>query len=175
MDIPGREVGPGAAPRVLMLDPHRASGRGWLRRVSAAARLNARLLVRAEHVLSGPQGPALPAARIQIQNRSGLGGERGVPREDPAPIAPGPNGILTQPAPNGGPADLGHQALGQDRPPQGHPRPTGQRHAAAVGQFTRQRLHGDDHAGGKSGLGARHGVARRAPVSARGRSACATG
>ena len=174
MDIPRREVGPRAASGVLMLDPHRAPGRGWLRWVPAPTRLDARLLVRAEDVLPGAQAPAQPAARIQIQDGPGLGGERGVPREDPAPIAPGANGILAQPPPNRRPTDLGHQALRQDRPAQRRPRPPGQRHAAAMRQLTRQRLHGDDDAGGKSGLGARRGAARRAPGGARGRSACAT-
>jgi hypothetical protein len=172
--IPDREVGPGATARVLMLDPHRTARRGGLRRVATHARLNARLLVRAEDVLSAAQGPALPAAGVQIQNQPRLGREGRVPREEPASIPPGPNSILTQPAPNRGAADLGHQTLGQNRPAQRGPRPTGQRHPAPAGQLTRQRLDGDDDAGGKSGLGARLGAARRAPGGATGRSACAT-
>ena len=65
----------------------------------AAAGLNAGLLIGRDDELIFLQGFAFPLTAIQIQNASRLGGKIRIPRKNPTPVIPGPNGILMQPAP----------------------------------------------------------------------------
>src|SRR3990172_7599100 len=67
--------------------------------------LDGRLLVGADDVLVGPEWLALPAAAIEIEDAPGLGLELGIAREEPGAVRPGPQGVLAQPAPDGGQAD----------------------------------------------------------------------
>jgi hypothetical protein len=72
----------------------------WQARLQSTARLNAGLLVGAEHVLVGPQRLALPAAGVQVQHRAGQLEEVRVARKDPALMAPRAQRVVHQPAPD---------------------------------------------------------------------------
>ena len=76
----------------------------------APAGLDAGLLVGAQHVVARPQGGAAPAPLIEIQDAAGFEGEGRIAREDPAAMAPGPQCILAEPAPQGRPANLRYQS-----------------------------------------------------------------
>lgn len=76
----------------------------------AAAGLDAGLLIGRDHELIGAQRFSIPLAGVQIQDASGFDGELGVARKDPAPMLPGTDGILIEPAPDGLVADCCHQA-----------------------------------------------------------------
>ena len=78
-----------------------------------------------------------------------------VAREDPAAVAPGPNGVLGQPAPERGLADGRDEPAAQDLALDLGDAEARQREAVLVGQLTGQRLNRDDDAGGKSGPAAR--------------------
>ena len=173
MDVPRGQIGPGPAARILVFHLHGRSGAGRLRRMATQARLDAGLLVRREHVRGRPQGDPRPEAGIEVEDRGGLGSEVRVPREEPTPVAPGAQRIGLQPAGDGRAAYCRHQALGQDLLTQGRVGPAGQGHAAPGGQFTRERLDGDDHAGGESGLGARRAAAPPARTGAGARTGAA--
>jgi hypothetical protein len=64
----------------------------------APARLDARLLVGAEHKITRPQRFVLPSTLIQVQDAAGLDGKSGVAGEDPAAMAPRPQRVLAEPA-----------------------------------------------------------------------------
>ena len=64
MDIPSRQVGPGALAKVLVLDAHGAVGSRRQSRVFAAAGLNAGFLVRRNDVVIDAQWSALPSALV---------------------------------------------------------------------------------------------------------------
>src|SRR5688572_9169336 len=112
MDIPGGEIGPGAGPLIFVLDPDRLARPRRQRGMLAPARLDAGLLVGAQHIVAPSQGNPLPAPLIEIEDAAGFGSEVWIAREDPAAMAPGPQRILAEPAPQGRAADLSHQALG---------------------------------------------------------------
>src|SRR5664280_933879 len=105
MDVPGGEVGERALALVLVLDPARASGCRRRPGMDPRPGLNARLLVGADDVLVGAQRFTLPAAAIEIEDAPGFPFEVGIAGEDPAPVRPGPQGVLAQPAPDGRRAD----------------------------------------------------------------------
>ena len=140
MDVPRGQVGPRAAALVLVLDVHRAAGGGWQGGVPAAAGLDARFLVGRQDVLIGPQGLALPRAGVEIQDPPGLGRKRRVAREDPTAMAPRAQGVLAEPAPQRGLADLGDQPWATaaccrsrtDQRARGSPRCVGSSHARAL-------------------------------------------
>ena len=114
VDIPGGQVGPGAAAGVFVLHtqgPARPGGGGWM---AAQAGLEGGLLVGADHVLAGAESFAFELAGVEIEDPTGLGAEVGVAGEDPAPMAPGPDGVLRQPLPDGGTGDAGHEAAVDD-------------------------------------------------------------
>jgi hypothetical protein len=79
-------------------------------------RLDARLLIGGEYILRRAEWPPLPPAFIEIEDAACLDGEGRVAREDPAPRVPGADGVSMEPAPDGGPADLGDQALREHFP-----------------------------------------------------------
>ena len=58
---------------------------------------------------------AIAAFDAEIENRSGLAGKVRIAGKDPAPAAPGMQGVLVQPAPDGHAADGGHDAGGPPR------------------------------------------------------------
>ena len=62
-------------------------------------RLNAGLLVRRDHVVARPQGVPVPAALVQIPDWVGALGEPRVAGKQPTPMAPWPDRIRIQPAP----------------------------------------------------------------------------
>ena len=140
----GQRAGPDAHPR----RPSRPR-----RRMTAATRLNARLLIGGDHKLVGGQGVLLPDALVEIQDPPGLGRKRRIARKDPAAVEPRPNRVVVQPAPDRAAAN------GRDQPgPLGFRRqladaPAGQRALDAGGPLTRERFNGDDDLWGKK-LGA---------------------
>jgi len=154
-DIPRREVGPRAFPLVLVLHSHRTTGGSGQRGVNPLSSLDAGLLVRRDDAVGCGQRPALPASRIEIKNAVRLLLKRGVPRKDPRPVGPWPDGVLSQPAPQGRLADGRHKATPDHLPLDIRDTEARQRKAALVGELTRQCLNRHYDAGGKSGLGAR--------------------
>ena len=173
-DVPGGEVGEGARSFVLVLDPDRLARPGRRPWVDPSPGLDARLLVGGHDVLVGAESTALPAAGIQIEDRAGSGGEVGVAREDPAAVAPGPDRVLTEPAPEGRPGDRRGDATRDDRPAQlgdAEP-PEGQPELRRPGAG--ERLHLNGHRRGKNGRVGRPSVDRRARPGPLRRTACAT-
>jgi len=104
------DVGPGTATKILMLDMHDCARATSLRRVLAAPRLNAGLLICGNDELIIYQADAFPIAGIQNQEAASFVGKVGITREDPTPVIPGADGVLMQPAPNGTATDRSHQA-----------------------------------------------------------------
>ena len=153
MHVQGGQVGPGAGALILMLDLHDRPGPGRLRRMTAATRLNARLLIRGDHELVGGQGVLLPDALVEIEGPPGLGRKRRIARKDPATVEPRPNRVVVQPAPDRTAAD------GRDQPGplsfrrQRADTPAGQRALGARWPLTRERFNRDDDLWGKK-LGA---------------------
>ena len=146
MDIPRGEIGPGAAPRRTHARSASAGpGAGGRGRMPAPTRLDAGLLVGTHDVVPWAQGPSLPAPlAYRSRIRPGLGGERGIAREDPAAMAPGPQRILAQPPPKRGPADLAtspcaitsRRSSASDQRASGTPRRAGSSHASALTSTT---------------------------------------
>ncbi len=124
--------------------------------------------------LSGFERPALKGPGIEVEHPGGLGPELGIAREDPAPMRPGLDRVLAEPAPDGRVADRRDQAasddLGSDvrhlEPAEGQPEPRR--------QLTRDRLNRDDEVWGEKPAGDRSGSARPSRPGAPRRSACAT-
>jgi hypothetical protein len=98
--------------------------------------LNARLLVGRQDIVAGPQRNAFPLAGVEIQDALGLGGERRIARKDPGAMPPRAQGVLLEPAPQRGRADLGDQAIGDDRALQVAQRPARQRQPTLRWQLT---------------------------------------
>jgi hypothetical protein len=103
--LPGGQILQRTPALVLMLDAGRSAWRGGPGRMAAVARLNAGLLVGPEDVVLGAEGLALPSARIQVQNRSGLLRKAGISGKDPVLVAPGLDGIGRQQPPYRAPTD----------------------------------------------------------------------
>ena len=76
----------------------------------APSRLNAGLLINAEHVITRPQDCTFPAALVQIDDAACLARELRVAGEQPTPMAPRAQRVLAKPAPKRGAADLGNDA-----------------------------------------------------------------
>jgi hypothetical protein len=66
-----------------------------------ATDLDAGLLIGTEHVLIRPEWPALPLTGVQIQHRAGQLQKVPSAWEDPGPIPPGTQGVVSQQAPDG--------------------------------------------------------------------------
>ena len=107
MDIAGGEVGPGTEAFVFVLDLGGLAGCGGRYGMPTLTRLDGGLLVGRDDEIGLVQGSTLPSAVIEIQDAAGLAGEVGVAREDPAAVLPGADGVVMQPAPDGGFADGG--------------------------------------------------------------------
>ena len=110
VNIQTRDVGPGPAPKVLVLDLHRFPRAASASGMFAPPGLNAGFLVGGDHELIILQGLAFPLAGIQIQDAAGFFGKVGIAWEDPATVVPGANGVLMQPAPKRAATDGSHQA-----------------------------------------------------------------
>ena len=174
MHIPRSQIGPRPAPLVFVFDVHRAPRRGGERRMNAEPSLDARFLIGRQDVLARAERDPVPAPRVQFQDALGLGGECRVAGENPTPMPPGAQGVLAEPAPQGGPTDLGDEPLRHDRLLQVAERPVRQRHSALRGQLTREGLDGDDDSGGKSGPAARPEATPRGPAADAARSVFST-
>jgi hypothetical protein len=109
VDVQCRDVGPGAATEIFMLDMHGSAGTATLRGVFAAASLNAGLFIGGDDEFVILQRPALPLSGVEIQYTACLGGEVRVTRENPTAVVPRPNGVLMQPAPQSAAAERGNQ------------------------------------------------------------------
>lgn len=150
--VPRGDVGERAAPFVLVFDAKGPVRRGRTRGMDASARLNARLLVGAEDKVPVAEGLSLPAPLVEVEYGRGLLGEARIPRKHPAAVRPRLDGVLVQPAPDGGAADVG-----DDSAPDGLAADVGaakarQRQAGLVGKLAGERFDGDhDIRGGTSG------------------------
>ena len=144
MHIQGGQVRPGSGALVFMLDLHQGPGPGRLRRVAAAARLNARLLIGRDHEVVSGQGALLPDALVEIEDPPGLGRKLRIARKDPAPVEPRPNRVVVQPAPDRAAADGCYQPGPLGFGGQLAHAPPGQRALGAGRQFTREGFDGDD-------------------------------
>src|SRR5712692_10414141 len=132
VDIPRRQVRPGTAPTILVLDVQRPARRDRRRGMAALTGLNAGLLVGRDHIVARPQRAALPLPGIEIQHRTGALGKARVARKQPTPMAPRPNRVGIQPAPEGRLADGRHEAAGQDFAAQLRHRPAALRPPSAA-------------------------------------------
>ena len=137
-------------------------------------RLNPSLLVGREHKIFGTQRLSLPEALVEIEDRSGLFHKQWITRKDPASMPPRTDSVLTEPAPNGGSADLGHQPLIENFLAEVGDREARQGQALAMRQLTSESFYLNDETGGKSGPCARHGVRPPGRANGPGRIACAT-
>jgi hypothetical protein len=99
MDVPSRQIGPGAFSEVLMLYAHRAAGSHRQSGLLATASLKARLFVGGNDKIGGAERDSLPQAFLEVQDASRLGGEIWVAGKDPTAVLPRTEGICIQPAP----------------------------------------------------------------------------
>src|SRR6266850_1278587 len=153
VDVQCRDVGPGTATEVLMLDMHGSAWTAALRGVFAAASLNAGLFIGGDDEFVIFQRPALPLPGVEIQQAAGLGGEVRVAREYPTAVVPRPNGVLIQPAPQRAAADRGNQTALLDLLNQITGARAGQRQTVLGRQLTRQRFNLNDEIWGKKSGG----------------------
>ena len=107
--------------------------------------------------------------------RPALDGKSGSRREDPAAVLPGADGVVMQPAPDGGLADGGSDAAGAGGAGELIEAPAGQRQAVLGGGFASQgaNLHADLRGGSPGATGAREFL--KAFQDGARRSACARG
>ncbi len=138
--VVGGEVGQRPAPAVLeLLPPDPARGR-WKVRVAAAQRLQLRLLIGADDVLVLTERLALPQPVVQVQDPAGLDGEVRIAGEDPRPVLPRLDRILSQPAPHGRGRDRLHDSAVDRFGGQLRAAPPGQRHPGLGRQRAGHRL-----------------------------------
>jgi hypothetical protein len=173
MNIPGGQVRARTAALVFLFNAGAAARCCGQRGMYADARLDAGFLVRRQDKVTAAQRRTFPAALVKVKHATGLHGEIGIAREDPAAVSPRAQRFAAEPAPQGGVTDLRHDTFAHDLTLNVGQRPARQGQAAAMGQFAHQRLNRDDDAGGKSGRGPRRGVPPPAPGSHVHRSACA--
>jgi hypothetical protein len=86
--------------------------------VNADARLNAGFLVSGDHIFIAAQGPVMPATLVEVQDPSGLLLELRIAGENPTAVLSGTDGVLVEPAPDGGATDLRHDATSYHLPGQ---------------------------------------------------------
>ena len=149
MHIQGGQVGPGTGALILMFDLHHRPDPWRLRRMAAAPRLNARLLIGGDHEVVRGQGLLLPNALVEIENPTGLGRKLRIARKDPAAVEPRANRVVVQPAPDRAAADRRHQPAPLGFGGQLAQAPAGQRALGAGRQLTREGFDGNDDLGGK--------------------------
>ena len=114
--IPRSQVGEGAVALVLVLHPQGTPRRWWQRGMATSQGLDRRHLVGGDDVLVATQLGARKAAGVEVEHAPRLRLEGRIAREDPAAVRPGTNRILGEPAPDGGPRDLRHDAAADHLP-----------------------------------------------------------
>jgi hypothetical protein len=142
--------------------------------MAAAAGLNTGLFIRGKYVVVRPQARSVPHAGIEIEDASGLLSKLGIARENPAPMTPRLDGILTQPPPQCRAPDVRDQTAFRDVAANLGPRKAREGLAESLRQFTGERFDGDDDFGGKSAPVRHHGEAHRDRAGGTRRSAYAT-
>jgi hypothetical protein len=78
VDIQTGDVGPGSAPKILVLYLHRATRAAGASGMFASPGLNASFFVRGDHELIILQRLPFPCAGIQIENAAGFVGKVGI-------------------------------------------------------------------------------------------------
>ena len=109
MHIQCCQISPSAAARVFMFHLHRDAGLRGEGSMPTAACLDAGFFVGGEDEFTVFQGMPQPHSLIQVEDTPRFFGEMGVSRENPAAMLPRADGVLMEPAPDGGPADAGDQ------------------------------------------------------------------
>jgi hypothetical protein len=99
-DVPGGQRWQGPLALVCVLNRGRSARRGRQGGMAPAAGVAAGLLVGAEAVGLGPQGVALPQARIAVQHRASLVSAVGIARNNPVLVSPRLDGIRIEPPPH---------------------------------------------------------------------------
>jgi hypothetical protein len=149
MDIPGRQIGPGAFSEVLMLYAGGTAGSPRWSGLLAPASLHAGLFVGGNDKVGGAERDCFPPAFIEVQDASRFGCEIWVAGKDPTAVLPRTKGIRIQPASQGSVADLSHQALRHHLRLEIGEGESGERESQAMGKFTGEGLYLHDDAGGK--------------------------
>ena len=109
MHIQCCQISPSAAARVFMFHLHRDAGLRGEGSMPTAACLDAGFFVGGEDEFTVFQRMPQPHSLIQVEDTPRFFGEMGVSRENPAAMLPRADGVLMEPAPDGGPADAGDQ------------------------------------------------------------------
>ena len=124
----------------------------WCRR---PAGLDAGLLVGAEHVLVLAERLPFPFPLIEVQDAGGLEGKVRVAGEDPRPVLPGLQDVVSQPAAHGGRRGRGSDAAGCSMAGQLGAGPASHRRPARGGHLARQGLDRGHDGGGEHARPAR--------------------
>src|SRR5215468_1145065 len=98
--VPGGQILQGPLALIFVLNIGRAARRRRQGGMATVAGLDAGLLVGAQDVVLGPQGFALPQARIEVQNRASLVNEAGITRKNPVLVSPRFEGIRIEHPPH---------------------------------------------------------------------------
>ena len=120
--------------------------------MDAHAGLDAGLLVSAEHVVVLAERFTFPFPLVEIQDAGGLDGEVRVAGEDPRPVLPGLQGVVSEPAAHRGRRRRGNDAASCRMAGQFRTGRAGQRRSARGGHLARESLNpshdvGGEHAG----------------------------
>jgi hypothetical protein len=120
--IPDGQIGPSALSLILVFDVL-GTVRGWGQgSVSPPTGLNTGLLVSAHHKVGSAQGHCLPDTLVEIENPRGLFDKGGIAGKNPTAKAPRAQRVAAEPAPKGGAANLGRNALGSPARPLSNPK-----------------------------------------------------
>lgn len=175
VDIEGRQISPRAEPLVFVFDSHGPAGLWGQGLMVSEARLNASLFVRTENELIGPEFTALPEALVEIQEPTRLRLEVWVSRKDPAAVLPRTDGVLVEPAPDGGVAEGCRQTRVPHMRSEFGYTPTGKGRASDGGKLTGDGLNVHDQFWGEKPGGVPGVGGLPDPPSASQRIAFATG
>jgi len=151
MDIPSRQVCPGAETLVVMLHTH---GSTRLRRQSGMlrlTRLDTGFFISRDNKLVGTQGRCGSRTGIQIQYGPSFFGETRIARKQPTAVTPRLNRVLTQPTPQSSFTDASDDSLIDHLSAnvgKGQPR---QRKVAFTRKLASQCFNLNGDAGGKKG------------------------
>ena len=147
MHVPSGQIDPGSFAGVLVFDPHGDGRTWWGGAVLAAARLDAGLLVGADHIVVRAQGMPLPGRFVEIEDTASLVGEIGISGKDPAAMVPRADGVFGEPPPDGRLTDRSGQTTANDLSLDlGHAE-TREWKPGLARQFTGEGRYGDDGTG----------------------------